>query len=151
MLSLSVAVRYQTIASDHLGSTGRNRIYDPSLGRFLSRDPSGFAGGANVYRYAADPLLSRDPTGLRVLMHSKERKLKDEFLRRLTALSGFTLTMSPAGAGWAEVLAAGSMGGIIIGQRTLRTLLRSDFKIEFRLVDNDTAVLAWPGTGRGLD
>ncbi|HJW94093.1 MAG TPA: RHS repeat-associated core domain-containing protein [Thermoanaerobaculia bacterium] len=42
------------------------RDYDPSLGRFLTRDPIGFAGGqANVYDYAAnDPVNFVDPSGL---------------------------------------------------------------------------------------
>jgi RHS repeat-associated protein len=43
-----------------------NRWYDPHTGRFLSEDPSGFAGGdANLYRYAKNnPLTHTDPTGL---------------------------------------------------------------------------------------
>lgn len=54
-----------------LGSTGlvylRNRIYDPALGRFLSRDPLGFRGGRNVYAYGENsPQRFRDPTGLTV-------------------------------------------------------------------------------------
>ncbi|HJW94096.1 MAG TPA: RHS repeat-associated core domain-containing protein, partial [Thermoanaerobaculia bacterium] len=42
------------------------RDYDPSLGRFLTRDPIGFAGGqANVYDYATnDPVNFIDPSGL---------------------------------------------------------------------------------------
>lgn len=52
-----------------LGSTGlyylRNRVYSPELGRFLSRDPIGFAGGFNLYAYAAgNPASWRDPRGL---------------------------------------------------------------------------------------
>jgi len=42
------------------------REYAPSLGRFLTRDPIGFAGGqSNVYDYAAnDPVNFIDPSGL---------------------------------------------------------------------------------------
>ena len=37
----------------------------PSLGRFLSRDPIGFAGGLNLYQYAnSSPLRFVDPAGL---------------------------------------------------------------------------------------
>ena len=41
------------------------RYYDPSLGRFLSADPSGFGGNdTNLYRYAGgDPANGRDPSG----------------------------------------------------------------------------------------
>src|SRR5947199_12121 len=30
-----------------------HRYYDPQLGRFLNRDPIGFAGGINLYSYVA--------------------------------------------------------------------------------------------------
>ncbi len=43
----------------------RARYYSPLLGRFISEDPLGFAGGINLYRYALNnPLLYRDPSGL---------------------------------------------------------------------------------------
>jgi RHS repeat-associated protein len=44
----------------------RARSYDPTVGRFLSRDPLGLSGGnANVQAYAFnDPILNVDPTGL---------------------------------------------------------------------------------------
>jgi RHS repeat-associated protein len=44
----------------------RARYYDPQLGRFISKDPIGFAGGdPNLYRYVAnDPTLLTDPSGL---------------------------------------------------------------------------------------
>ena len=43
-----------------------NRWYDGITGRWLSQDPSGFAGGdANLYRYCANsPTDGTDPTGL---------------------------------------------------------------------------------------
>ena len=45
----------------HLGA----RYYDPSMGRFLQRDPIGIRGGANVYAYAsASPTLRLDPSGM---------------------------------------------------------------------------------------
>jgi len=41
------------------------RAYDPDLGRWLSRDPIGEAGGINLYGYVGnDPLSGLDPTGL---------------------------------------------------------------------------------------
>jgi RHS repeat-associated protein len=44
----------------------RNRYYDPAVGRFLSEDPIGLAGGDNnFYRYAGNsPLGHDDPYGL---------------------------------------------------------------------------------------
>ncbi len=42
----------------------RARFYDPSLGRFISIDPSGIAGGTNLYTYTDnDPVEYVDPTG----------------------------------------------------------------------------------------
>jgi RHS repeat-associated protein len=43
----------------------RSRYYDPALGRFLSEDPIGFAGGANLYACVnGNPVRYRDPLGL---------------------------------------------------------------------------------------
>jgi len=43
----------------------RHRAYDAELGRFLSADPSGLAGGPNLYAYClGNPLAYVDPLGL---------------------------------------------------------------------------------------
>lgn len=43
----------------------RNRYYSPALGRFVSKDPIGFAADVNLYRYADNnPIKYTDPTGL---------------------------------------------------------------------------------------
>jgi len=43
------------------------RVYDPSVGRFTTRDPIGFRGGdLNLYKYAGNsPLGAIDPNGLK--------------------------------------------------------------------------------------
>jgi RHS repeat-associated protein len=51
------------------GATGlyyyRARYYSPQLGRFISEDPVGLAGGANYYAYVGgDPIGRLDPLGL---------------------------------------------------------------------------------------
>jgi RHS repeat-associated protein len=44
----------------------RARYYDPAVGRFISEDPAGLAGGLNLYVYADnDPVNGRDPFGLK--------------------------------------------------------------------------------------
>lgn len=43
----------------------RARYYDPTIGRFISEDPKGFAAGQNFYTYVGNnPLNGNDPTGL---------------------------------------------------------------------------------------
>ncbi|NUP09131.1 MAG: hypothetical protein HOW73_24030 [Polyangiaceae bacterium] len=42
----------------------RFRYYDPELGRYLSEDPIGLAGGAALYGYVHEPHLWVDPAGL---------------------------------------------------------------------------------------
>ncbi|MGB9430062.1 MAG: RHS repeat-associated core domain-containing protein [Gammaproteobacteria bacterium] len=43
------------------------RYYDPTIGRFISSDPIGLAGGINTYTYALDnPVGYADPSGLAV-------------------------------------------------------------------------------------
>lgn len=43
----------------------RNRWYDPQMGRFISEDPIGLAGGINSYAYVGNnPLNLIDPSGL---------------------------------------------------------------------------------------
>jgi len=43
----------------------RARYYDPSIGRFISEDPLGFAAGINFYAYVGNnPVNANDPSGL---------------------------------------------------------------------------------------
>ncbi len=66
----------------------RARYYDPELGRFISEDPIGIAGGLNLYKYAGnDPVNGRDPSGL-------DDGCKEEV--QMAALSaGDTITLPP--------------------------------------------------------
>jgi len=45
----------------------RNRYYNPSVGRFLTKDPIGLRGGINFYSYVINnPAILKDPSGLDV-------------------------------------------------------------------------------------
>lgn len=72
-------LRHSLVASDDnpfrfvgkrlLGNTGKYdfvfRVYDPSRGRFIQRDPKGYVDGSNLYLYGKNnPLVFRDPDGL---------------------------------------------------------------------------------------
>ncbi|WP_338129196.1 RHS repeat-associated core domain-containing protein [Pseudomonas syringae] len=39
------------------------RYYDPEIGRFITQDPIGLAGGLNLYQYAPSPIAWTDPLG----------------------------------------------------------------------------------------
>lgn len=64
-LGVDNPIRFQGQYHDH--ETGlhynRYRYYDPAVGRFISKDPIGYAGGLNLYQYARNPILWVDPLG----------------------------------------------------------------------------------------
>ncbi len=55
----------------------RARYYDPATGRFISKDPIGFAAGdANLYRYVGNgPTNATDPSGLAELHYGESYNL----------------------------------------------------------------------------
>jgi len=55
-------------------ANNRYRYYDPSSGRFVSKDPIGLAGDINVYRYAPNPVGWVDPLGLLKLNYDKSTR-----------------------------------------------------------------------------
>lgn len=56
---------YQTDAATGLMHLGA-RYYDPTIGRFLQRDPIGIAGGFNAYAYTENaPTSASDPDGMK--------------------------------------------------------------------------------------
>ena len=60
---------FQYTGRENDGDTGlyyyRARYYSPEMGRFISEDPIGLAGGINMYAYVGNqPVNFRDPLGL---------------------------------------------------------------------------------------
>jgi RHS repeat-associated protein len=65
-----IAQPFRYTAREWDGATGlyfyRARYYSPEIGRFISEDPIGLAGGINFYAYVGnDPVNYTDPSGLR--------------------------------------------------------------------------------------
>jgi RHS repeat-associated protein len=65
----SARTRYGFTGRERDPDTGllyyRARFYDPQIGRFVSEDPAGLAGGVNGYSYTRNnPIKRRDPSGL---------------------------------------------------------------------------------------
>jgi RHS repeat-associated protein len=60
------------------------RYYDPDIGKFISPDPIGLAGGINLYHYAPNPVGWRDPLGWAALPDLVRYAPRDE----LTAKPG---------------------------------------------------------------
>jgi len=51
----------------------KNRDYDPTLGRFITRDPAGYVDGLNPYEYVRSaPARSTDPSGLKTRISVNE-------------------------------------------------------------------------------
>jgi RHS repeat-associated protein len=76
----------------------RARYYDPKVGRFVSEDPIGFAGGENHYSYVSnDPTTAIDPLGL-VRFWSEEGSpvTQDDFNAVYLAVHQLRATLDPA-------------------------------------------------------
>ena len=97
------------------------RTYDPFVGRFLSRDPLGFAGGqVNLYQYAlGDPINNVDPTGLLVAPSGEIHVCKDEFLGKRPLSADHVYMRSSAWTnGTKPITTLGTMGRMLEGWTT---------------------------------
>ncbi len=93
-----------------------HRHYDSSLGRFLSRDPIGFAGGLNLYSMAANnPVTYTDHTGLMPTMTADG--VKDIAVGTLQIIGGVGAAASDAPLPFGDAVGAGL---VVDGQRRVR-------------------------------
>ena len=79
----NIATSYRYTGREYDADTGlyyyRNRWYDPEIGRFISEDPIGFAGGdINLYGYVGNnPLSFTDPYGNYACRQHLRKAVKD--------------------------------------------------------------------------
>ena len=91
----------------------RARFYDPKLGRFISEDPIGFAGGdINLYGYVGNrPLARRDPTGTIAIPAAAYALF--EVCATGYDVYDFYSTFSDPNSDWGDVALGG--GGLLLG------------------------------------
>jgi RHS repeat-associated protein len=99
----------------------RARYYDPNPGRFLSEDPSDFAGGINFYAYSRNnPVLYNDPFGLSPLSSCVWACVKINYglSRDAGAILGLTAPIIPK-----AVTLGGGTGATSVASTLLRKVL----------------------------
>lgn len=73
----------------------RARYYSPQMGRFITRDPSGYTEGLNLYQYVlSNPINRIDPTGLLSFSVSSERWVRwlPEKLKKFAPQGGISVS-----------------------------------------------------------
>ena len=124
------AVRYRFQGREFSRATGltnfRARWYDPTTGRWLSKDPIGLNGGLNLYVFCgSDSINGGDPTGLsRVIIRDKKGRTT---ILKNPSLDKFRSTIQKMGEeciqeltiydhGWVNVMhITGNKEGVYVG------------------------------------
>src|SRR5262249_31155212 len=110
------------------------RDYDPSIGRWMAKDPSGFAGGSNLYAYADNDSVNRldltgeDPEVFMMLAGAMEGSGEDILFqmtvggKRWGCLDGQELAMAGIMGALSGGLGAPATGEGFAGRRALGEL-----------------------------
>jgi RHS repeat-associated protein len=86
------------------------RVYSPRLGRWLSRDPIGEAGGRNLYGFAGnDPVNGAGCAGALMLLEMAQKEEFVELIKVLAPEVAAVLTLTPGSRDWCRSI--GSLYG----------------------------------------
>ncbi len=89
-----------------------NRYYKPSIGRYISSDPIGVAGGLNTFNYAeVSPAVYSDPMGLETATVSLSMPLNSSAYPRLNEAGAAVLAGTAVAGTAAIILPQSSMTG----------------------------------------
>lgn len=94
-------------------SRGRSRHYDPTIGRWTTKDPIGFNGGdTNLYAYVGgNPMSYTDPTGLFAEGYFAGRLTPAEQGTLAASLAFFGANLGAFGAGTSATIFGVPIGG----------------------------------------
>lgn len=121
------------------------RYYDPAAGRFLTRDPIGYAGGANLYAYAGNsPVAFGDPSGLSGVDWTK---LRSEGWRGWCSASSFVDTYV-LGGGMTRF--GSKVGCYEAGRESAWEVAKAGAVVVVKAGDAATTVVALPKAAVGL-
>ena len=88
-----------------------HRYYDPSTGRWLTRDPMGYGGGVNLYGYVGnDPTNNSDPSGYDPSLNGQDPTSPFPVNGTGTLGGGTTVTLKGGGGG-ATTISGTNKGG----------------------------------------
>ena len=112
-----------------------HRYYDPTTGRFINRDPTGYGGGPNLYAYAGgNPVNFSDPTGLKKKDYSLFASISYGIFGGGIGMiegggGGGMLGSVVPGAGTLAGACVGVVGGAVIGATTGYALAQAGGKL----------------------
>ncbi len=124
----------------------RNRQYDAALGRFIQRDPIGYAAGdSSLYRYVGNsPVNATDPSGL--TGEATAPMSKAEWREHVIEEAGLTNDLGADGTGWTGGEPYGWLGLEAARSRLQnRQILARIYVTYARLYSADPDRLLWAG------